>query len=126
MSVISERRRASRLSDTVGTLLILIGVVGFLAAGMLTGWVIHDLDNLSGTLGTAGTISKLQAVALVGLTPGMISLVVIALGVHLQARSTELLFGAVVRPITDEDFDDDEEDEDEVDHNGHAGLERAP
>jgi hypothetical protein len=124
MSVMSERRRASRLSDTVGTLLILIGAVGLLMAAVLTGWVIHDLDNLPGTLGPATTISKIQAVALVGLTPGLISLVVIALGVHLQARSTELLFGTTVRSIRDDDFDDDD-DVDEVDDDDQEDLQGA-
>ena len=38
MSVTSERRRVSRLSDSVGTLLILVGSLGFLAAVVLTAW----------------------------------------------------------------------------------------
>jgi hypothetical protein len=108
MSVSSERIRASRISDNVGVLLIVVGVIGFLAASVLTGWIIHDLDSASGDIGRIGTVSKLQTVALVGLTPGMLSLLVIAFGVYLQTRSTELLFGVAV----DSDLFPDEDDED--------------
>jgi hypothetical protein len=100
--------RASRISDVAGTVLILVGALGFIAAGVLTWWIIHDIDKLSG-FGTVSTASKLQTVAVVGLTPGMLSLIVIAFGVYLQTRSTDILLGVAVdtEPIGDED--DEEE-----------------
>ena len=113
MSVTSEHRRASRLSDTVGTLLILGGGLGFVAAVGLTAWSIHDLDKVTAQF-SVGTISKLQAVAIVGLTPGMLSLLVIAFGVYLQTRSTELLFGTVTDPFDDDTFEDDDGEYDEL------------
>jgi len=112
MGVTSEHRRASRLADSVGTLLIIVGGVGFVAAGVLTAWIIHDLDKAGSSF--VGTISKLQAVAIVGLTPGMLSLLVIAFGVFLQTRSTELLFGTVIDPFGDDDFEEDAGEDEEV------------
>jgi hypothetical protein len=113
MSVTSEHRRASRLSDTVGTLLILVGGLGFVAAVGLTAWSLHDLDKVSAQF-PVGAFSKIQAVAIVGLTPGMLSLLVIAFGVYLQTRSTELLFGTAIDPFADDDFEDDDGEDDEL------------
>jgi hypothetical protein len=107
MSVSSERVRASRISDNVGAILIVVGALGFVAAAVLTGWIIHDLDKASDGFGAISTVSKLQAVAIAGLTPGMLSLLVIAFGVYLQTRSTDLLFGVAV----DSDLFPDEDDE---------------
>ena len=108
MSVTAERIRASRVSDRVGVLLIFVGAVAFVGAGVLTGWVLHDLSKATDGSGVFTTLSKLQAVALVGLTPGMLSLLVIAFGVFLQTRSTELLFGVAVDSALFSDEDDDE------------------
>ena len=105
MTVTSERIRASRLSDRLGAALIVLGVIGFLSAALLTGWIVHDLDRVTGAA-AFGTVTKIQAVALVGLTPGMLSLLVIAFGAYLQTRSTDLLFGVAV----DSDLFGDEDD----------------
>lgn len=113
MSVTSEHRRASRLSDSVGTLLIIVGCLGFLAAVVMTAWVIHDLDKVSASF-SVGTVSKLDAVAVVGLTPGMLALLVIAFGVYLQTRSTELLFGTVIDPFGDDDYEEEPGEDEEL------------
>jgi len=110
MSVAFERRRAARISDSIGALLIVIGAVGFISSVALTIWTIHDLDKFERGLGGTGAmtvVSKLQSVALIGVTPGMLSLLVLAFGVYLQTRSTELLFGTIVDsdPFGDEDDD---------------------
>ena len=44
----------------------------------------------------------------------MLSLLVIAFGVYLQTRSTEMLFGTVIDPFRDDDFEDDDGDEQEL------------
>ncbi len=110
MSVTSERLRASRLSDRTGAVLIVLGVVGFVASVVMTAWVIHDLDKSAGAGNVFSTISKLQAAAIVGLTPGMLSLLVVALGVYLQTRATELLFGVAVDHDLFVEADDDDAD----------------
>jgi len=111
MDITSERIRASRLSDRLGAALLVLGGVGFLSAALLTGWIVHDLDKSTpGAPGVFSTISKIQAVALVGLTPGMLSLLVIAFGAYLQTRSTDLLYGVAVDAdlFADEDESDDD------------------
>jgi hypothetical protein len=105
MSVASERLRASRMSERVGAFLIFMGCVGILAAAVLTVWIIHDLDKLTEGFSNA-TSAKLQTVALAGLTPGMLSLLVLAFGVYLKTRSTDLLFGIVIDPSDDGEDDD--------------------
>jgi hypothetical protein len=109
MSVASERVRASRMSDRVGAFLIFMGCVGILAAAVLTVWIIHDLDRINRGFSGA-TSAKLQTVALAGLTPGLLSLLVIAFGVYLKTRSTDLLFGIVLDQSgdgEDDEFGDD-------------------
>jgi len=108
MNVTSERIRASRLSDRLGAALVALGVIGVLSAALLTAWVVHDIGK-TGSPGPFDTISRIQAVALVGITPGMLSLLVVGFGVYLQTRSMELLLGVAV----DTDlFADEYEDED--------------
>jgi hypothetical protein len=86
-----------------------LGVVGLLLVVLLTAWVIHDIDKATGA-GGALTITKIDAIALVGVTPGLVSLLVIAFGAYLQTRSMELLLGVAVDSefLADEDDGDDD------------------
>jgi hypothetical protein len=108
-----ERIRASRLSDRLGAALIALGVVGLLLVVLLTAWIVHDLDKATGSGGLL-TISKIQAVGLVGVTPGSLSLLVIGFGAYLQTRSMELLLGVAV----DSDFIGDDNDDDDFPESG--------
>ena len=95
MSVASERRRDSRLTENLGTLLVIVGALGIVASIGLSWWAIHDLGgNPSGSFATT---AKIEIVSAVGITPGLLSVIVLAFGVYLQTRSTELLFGTVMR-----------------------------
>lgn len=86
MSIGNPRPRPSRLAENAGTVLIYLGVVGVLTAITLTIWVLRDLGHEVSALGAT---VKIELVTTVGVMPTLVSLLVIAAGIFLQARSAE-------------------------------------
>jgi hypothetical protein len=86
MSIGNERPRASRLAENAGTVLVYLGVVGLLAAITLAIWALRDLSN---QVSQIGVTVKIELVTTVGITPALLSLLVIAAGIFLQSRASE-------------------------------------
>ena len=72
--------------------MIFAGVLGIAVAIGLSVWAVHDLSNSKAfPAGSIAIVNKIDIVAVAGVTPALISLLVIAAGVHLRTKSFDLL-----------------------------------
>lgn len=92
MRIAQQRLQASRRSRALGTFLVICGWVGFVAAIALAAWALRDLSNANQFAeGAASTVSKIDIVAVAGITPALISLLVVAAGAYLRVRSLDVV-----------------------------------
>ncbi|HEV2644227.1 MAG TPA: hypothetical protein VGT98_16055, partial [Candidatus Elarobacter sp.] len=63
--------------------------------------------DLSRQVSEIGATFKIELVAAVGITPTLLSLLVIAAGIHLQTRATELLLPRAIADGDRNDLNDD-------------------
>jgi hypothetical protein len=106
ISISQQRLRVSRRSRAAGTFLIMAGLLGIAAAIVLSIWAVHDLSNSKAfPAGSIAIVNKIDIVAVAGVTPALISLLVIAAGVHLRTKSFELLISALGADLDPDDYD---------------------
>jgi hypothetical protein len=92
ISISQQRFRVSRRARAAGTFMIFAGVLGIAVAIGLSVWAVHDLSNSKAfPAGSVAIVNKIDIVAVAGVTPALISLLVIAAGVHLRTKSFDLL-----------------------------------
>jgi len=86
--------------------MITAGLLGIAAAIVLSVWAVHNLSNSTAfPAGSIAIVNKIDIVAVAGVTPALISLLVIAAGVHLRTKSFELLIDALGADLEPDDYD---------------------